>query len=251
MQVIAHRGACQEALENSWQAFQKAIELGADRIELDVQLSLDNQLVVIHDETLDRVCLQSGKIPHMTRSELSKVRLKNQEPLPFLDQVISDILPQVELNIEIKPAGTKIVDLTMEMLIKANMTKRAVVSSFHHETVLHLAKYYPTQRAAYLWCRSWVWPWQIQQHPQKVIPQLPTTIIHPDAKLVTPRFMKVARRRQWQVFPYISIGNEQDRERVWQKLYDLQVDGHCTNFPREMIAWLKEKDIAPKVASVN
>lgn len=58
--VWAHRGASGYAPENTLEAFQKAIEQNADGIELDVQMTTDGELVVIHDETIDRVCEGSG-----------------------------------------------------------------------------------------------------------------------------------------------------------------------------------------------
>ena len=71
--VWAHRGASGYAPENTLDAFQKAVEMGADGIELDVQMTKDGELVVIHDETIDRVSNGKGWVKDYTYEELKKV----------------------------------------------------------------------------------------------------------------------------------------------------------------------------------
>ena len=66
MLVIAHRGANKEAPENSWSAFEKAIEGGSDRIELDAQMTRDGIPVVIHDSSLQRVFGVAGQVQEVS-----------------------------------------------------------------------------------------------------------------------------------------------------------------------------------------
>ena len=68
--VFAHRGWSGKYPENTMLAFEKAIELGVDGIELDVHMSADRQLVIIHDETVDRTCNGKGFVKDMTVEEL-------------------------------------------------------------------------------------------------------------------------------------------------------------------------------------
>ena len=90
MKIVAHRGVCTEALENSWDAFHKAVEVGADRIELDVHLSADGHLVIVHDEDLERIAGMKVFVADLTRKELlDTVKLSNGEKLPFLDEVFA------------------------------------------------------------------------------------------------------------------------------------------------------------------
>ena len=67
--VWAHRGASGYAPENTLEAFQKAVEMGADGVELDVQLTKDGELVVIHDETVDRTSDGSGWVKNLHTRE--------------------------------------------------------------------------------------------------------------------------------------------------------------------------------------
>ncbi len=77
--IIAHRGAAAEASENSMPAFELAIQLGADALELDVQQSADGRVVIIHDPTLERTTDAEGAIAEMAWSDLRDIRLK---PIP-------------------------------------------------------------------------------------------------------------------------------------------------------------------------
>ncbi len=76
--VIAHRACWENVPENSLAAIQACIGLGADMIEIDVRKSADNELVVIHDETLDRTTNGSGHVGQFTRQQLQKFHLRNR-----------------------------------------------------------------------------------------------------------------------------------------------------------------------------
>ncbi len=99
MLKIGHRGAKGYATENTLASFQKALELEVDGIELDVHLSKDNQLVVIHDATIDRTTSEKGFVNHFTSSEL------NNLGIPTLEKVIDLINKKCFINIEIKDAN--------------------------------------------------------------------------------------------------------------------------------------------------
>src|SRR5688572_26145240 len=102
MLIIGHRGSPHEALENSWAAFERAVEVGCERIELDVQRTKDGHLAVVHDESLRRTAGIDREIIELDRAEIAKLKLNNGEPIPFIDEVIERLLPRIELNIEIK-----------------------------------------------------------------------------------------------------------------------------------------------------
>ena len=90
--VWGHRGASGYAPENTMAAFEKAVEMGADGIELDVQLTKDGELVVIHDETIDRVSDGSGWVKDYTYAKLIKrkyVIIRICQQLYFSDTLFS------------------------------------------------------------------------------------------------------------------------------------------------------------------
>jgi glycerophosphoryl diester phosphodiesterase len=102
-EVIAHRGGAHYAPENTLAAFRNAIALGADRLEFDVQMTKDGNLVVIHDETLDRTTNGSGPINGLTLAQVSALDAGQGEKIPTFEEVIKlaqvagiDIFPEAK-----------------------------------------------------------------------------------------------------------------------------------------------------------
>lgn len=137
MLKIAHRGASAYEPENTLSAFQKAIDLNVDMIELDVHKTKDNKIIVIHDSTLDRVTNGSGKINQLTMQDISKFNIRRQK-VPTLQDVLDLVNKKVKINIEIKCCG--IVDLLADV-IKSYVENKDwsythfLVSSFDHHEV--------------------------------------------------------------------------------------------------------------------
>src|SRR5699024_1574474 len=111
VKIIGHRGFASQYPENSLVGFTKAAELGVDGIELDLHLTKDGEVVVMHDETIDRMTNGSGAIAEMTLAELDQFRLKNgvalttsDERIPTLKDVFAALEPYPHLlvNLEIK-----------------------------------------------------------------------------------------------------------------------------------------------------
>lgn len=80
--VIAHRGDWRHAPENSLQAIANCIDMGVDVVELDIAMTKDKQLVLMHDKTLDRTTTGSGYVSDFTLNELNRMRLKNSQDIP-------------------------------------------------------------------------------------------------------------------------------------------------------------------------
>ena len=94
--VWAHRGASGYAPENTLEAFKKAEKMKADGVELDVQLTKDGELVVIHDETVDRVSGEKGFVKDYTLKELKRLNVSKHMPsydkktrIPTLDECLT------------------------------------------------------------------------------------------------------------------------------------------------------------------
>ena len=112
MKIYAHRGASAEFPENTTAAFQRAIDLRADGIELDVHLSSDGVPVVIHDETVDRTTNGTGAINGMTAERLGQLDAGRGFGVPTLAAVLDLIGTHLHFNIEIKSnrAGQAVID---------------------------------------------------------------------------------------------------------------------------------------------
>ena len=112
MKIYAHRGASAEFPENTMASFQRAIDLGAGGIELDVHLSSDGVPVVIHDETLDRTSDATGPVDGLTAAELASLDAGRGYGVPSLAEVLDLIGTSLHVNIEIKSnrAGQAVID---------------------------------------------------------------------------------------------------------------------------------------------
>lgn len=133
MLKIGHRGAKGHEPENTIVAFQKAIDLGCDGIELDVHLSLDKEIIVIHDETIDRTTNGTGFVDQMTLSELKKFRIDNNHEIPTLDEVCAILNHNMLINIELKSFETaeKVIEFIVKSILEKNYTyQNFIISSF-------------------------------------------------------------------------------------------------------------------------
>lgn len=102
--VSGHRGASAELPENTLAAFRRALEQGAEGIELDVALSADGVAVVLHDATVDRTTDGTGDVAALTLQELRVLDAGGGERVPTLDEVLALAAGRAEVNIELKAA---------------------------------------------------------------------------------------------------------------------------------------------------
>jgi glycerophosphoryl diester phosphodiesterase len=153
-QVTAHRGFSKKAPENTLYAFEKALESGADYIELDVQLTKDGQLVVFHDEKLDRVTDGKGKLTEHTYDELQQLSAgswfgKDGEfddaKIPLLSEVFDLIDHDIMLNIEIKNRGDAMLtaEKTVELIKEYDFEDSCYVTSFSYAAIKRVKKLDP------------------------------------------------------------------------------------------------------------
>jgi glycerophosphoryl diester phosphodiesterase len=138
--IVAHRGASTYAPENTLAAFRMAAEQGADSIELDAKLSADGQIVVIHDQTLERTTNGSGKVISQTLAELKawdagsffSDQFKG-EPIPTLEEVFEAVAGRLLINVELtnysSPADG-LVEKVCGLVKKLALEERVLFSSF-------------------------------------------------------------------------------------------------------------------------
>lgn len=106
MLTIGHRGAKGYAAENTLASFQKALELGVDMIELDVHRCASGEIVVIHDETIDRTTSGNGLVSELSLSQLKMVSIDVEHYIPTLPEVLDLINRKCVVNIELKGENT-------------------------------------------------------------------------------------------------------------------------------------------------
>ncbi|HLP28015.1 MAG TPA: glycerophosphodiester phosphodiesterase family protein [Candidatus Didemnitutus sp.] len=148
--VCAHRGASGIAPENTLASLRAAIDTGAMMVELDVQVTSDNALVVFHDEHLDRTTNGHGDIRECALQDVRSLDAGSWfdarfagEHIPLLDEALNVIKGRVYLNIEIKPltvneqAARNIHNIVLS-IINAGMTDHTVFASFDHHALLFI-----------------------------------------------------------------------------------------------------------------
>ncbi|RLG85779.1 MAG: hypothetical protein DRO39_04745 [Thermoprotei archaeon] len=125
--VIAHRGASRYEPENTLKAVLKAIELGADGVEIDIRFSAEGVPVVIHDSDLRRVAGISRSVSEMRLEELKRVRVFGREPIPTLEEVMDAVAGRVLLILDVKDPGH---EDSIAKILSSRGYENVVVASF-------------------------------------------------------------------------------------------------------------------------
>jgi glycerophosphoryl diester phosphodiesterase len=256
--VHGHRGARAIYPENTIPAFEYAIKIGADFLEMDVAVTKDNVLVISHDPHISaEIC--KGPHPGVAIHELTLAELKEydcgelknghfpkQQPvpgtrIPTLDEVLSlSRGNHVQFNIETKsfpdhPELTPPPDVFSRMLLdvirKHGLESRSIVQSFDFRTLRAMKRLAPDIRLAALWegaPRPFV----------EVAREGESGFISPLFKLVTPEQVKSAHEAHIQVVPWTA-----DTPADWQMLIDAGVDAIITDDPAALIEYLKRKGL--------
>jgi glycerophosphoryl diester phosphodiesterase len=229
---FAHRGASHEAPENTLAAFRLAREMGADGVELDVQVSKDGEVVVMHNFTVDTTTDGQGAVKGKTLAELKELdagswfddRFGNQR-IPTLQEVIVEVGHQLLLNIELKTKVFGSGDLVAEvvrLIEDHNLVHRVIVSSFNPLALRHVKKLNPNIPTGLLYY------FDLPTHLLRTLFLLLTNAdaLHPDKRLITQEYVDWARERGYRVNTWTV-----DEPAEMKRLIALGVDGIITNRP--------------------
>ena len=188
LDIFAHRGVSINYPENTMAAFQAAAKLPIAGVELDVHLTADKEVVVIHDETIDRTSNGSGYVKDFTLQQLRTFDFGSWFSREFGDEVIPTLGEVLELfagtnhriNIELKTdiiAYEGIEALVLKEVAAQQMTERVIISSFNHESLQTVSKIAPYIESAALFAEVLVdFPTYIALIPAKALHvSLPTS----------------------------------------------------------------------------
>ena len=256
--VHGHRGARAIKPENTIPAFEYAIGLGVDALELDMTVTKDDVLVVSHDLEMNRKICRGPEGPTAIRAlSLAQVKqwdcgaLKNPDfpkqqpvpgtPKPTLDEVFA-LAPQgnFDFNVETKidakhpemtPEPAPYAKLVVDAIRRHNLEKRVIVQSFDFRTLHEIKKLAPEIRLSALYAgfpKDFV---QLAKEGQ-------ATMASPVWQIVTKGKVKRAHQAGLQVVPWTA-----NTEFAWNKLIKAQVDAIITDDPAALIAYLKSKGL--------
>lgn len=143
-QIVAHRGSAAERPENALSSFIAAAASGAEQIELDVHMSSDGKLVVMHDAMLEQTSLGHGAISAHTLAELKQIRLRGMdETIPTLGEVLDAVGNRIHTRIEIKKGPADYIGLTeaiMGEVESRSLKDRVTVMCFQLASIQPFAK---------------------------------------------------------------------------------------------------------------
>ena len=159
MRILGHRGASSDAPENTISAFQLALTQGADGVELDARLCSSGEVVVFHDERLERLTDTAGRVADTPWSVLSRLEVRAGQSgapagrIPLLAEVLEALPRTAWINVELKSedwTGTEVADAAGMLLDSGRHEDHVVVSSFSGPCLLRLALGHPRLRRGLL-----------------------------------------------------------------------------------------------------
>lgn len=231
MKVIAHRGASGYAPENTMSAFNRAVEMNVHGIELDVQMSRDNEIVVIHDYKVDRTTNGIGKVRQHTLEELRgldsgtwfDVAFKD-EKIVTLEEVFQKMPSDMLINVEIKNQAKVKDDIASKLvglIEKYDRHDTVIISSFDHTVLKEVSDLKSGIRLGVLLYASLVEPWRYINRMEMDIHSIHCALEYTDAT-----FIEESQKRGFKVYVY-TVNDRADAE----YLMDAGVDGIITNYP--------------------
>lgn len=228
--IYGHRGASAYAPENTMAAFKKAVELGADGIELDIHLTKDGEIIIIHDEKVDRTTDCEGMVRSFTLEELQKLDAGSwfdekfkDEKIPTLKEVLELIKnTSLILNIEIK-VGYRLYPHIEEKLIallkEYNMLDRCIISSFDHYSLVKIKELDPNIKTGVLYMSSLYKPWNYA----KIIK---ADALHPHYLTVTKELIQGTFMNNLPINTYTV-----NDDKTLRNLAEAKITGIITNYP--------------------
>ena len=225
VKIIGHRGAPAEEPENTLRSFRRALELGVAAVELDVQLTQDGRLAVIHDETLDRTTNGRGRVKDFTLAELQRLDAGQGEPIPALEEVLELVRGRAHLAVEMKQPEAA--PALLQFFREHQAFEAATVISFWHPALKALKEAEPRLRTGALMVGC-------PADPAGLARAARADILVLNYRYVNPDLVDTAHRRKIEVIVW-NI----DEPEILQPYLDMNLDAICTNRPREIINYLK------------
>jgi glycerophosphoryl diester phosphodiesterase len=224
MMIMGHRGAAALEPENTLLSIELAMEIGVDAVEIDVRLSKDKEIVVIHDPTVDRTTNGTGPVSSHALKEIKKLDAGKGETIPTLDEVVDLIGNKVRLVIELKEEGTE--RKVVELIKRNNLYDNVYVISFWHSLVKAVKKMDSRIKTGVLLVGCPV--------DASIATRASANALVMKYTFVNRKFVQIAHKEGLKVF----IWNIDDQQLL--KAYaDMRVDGIGSNDPRVLVEYFK------------
>ncbi len=229
-QIWAHRGASGDAPENTLPAMEEALEEGADGVELDVQLTRDDEVVVIHDETLERTTDGAGWVADHSLEELRRLDASGGREgfagarIPLLREVLDLVAGAGRLvNIELKNNKLRyhgLEERVLQIVAEAGAKDQVILSSFNHYSLRRILGLRPSTELGALYSDPLFKPW-------KYVDKLGVGAIHPPMRWANRKVIDKSQERGLSVHVW-TVNAEKDI----RAMIDRGVDAIITDVPR-------------------
>ncbi|MBR0138582.1 MAG: glycerophosphodiester phosphodiesterase [Erysipelotrichaceae bacterium] len=234
--VFGHRGASGYLPENTLESFKMAAEMGADGIELDVQLTKDGKLIVLHDERIDRTSDHKGWAKDYTLEELKSFNFNNGFEgvyrIPTLEEVFDLIKPTgLIVNVELKNSiilYPQMEEKVLALVREKGMENQVIYSSFNHYSMVHMKQLDPDAYVGFLHSDNFI---DMADYGKKY----GATALHPGLNVAqVPEYTIKAHENGLEVNVYTI------NEEIHMKLAaQFKVDGIFTNYPDRALSLYK------------
>jgi glycerophosphoryl diester phosphodiesterase len=236
--ILAHRGASILAPENTAASFQLAIDMGVDGVEFDVQMTKDEELVIIHDEKVDRTTNGKGYIKDFTLQEMKALdagmsfseKYKGEKILT-LEEALEIVKECDMINIELKNGLIQYPDLEKKVISivrSYKLDKKVLLSSFNHYSIHKISKIAPDIMTGILYGEILYNPWDYARY-------VGSNAINPHYLCISGEIIKQSHKNGIKVHVY-TVNNEEDIT----KMINEGVDTIITDYPERAISLIKK-----------
>jgi glycerophosphoryl diester phosphodiesterase len=245
--IIAHRGCRAKYPENTLLSFQAALDAGATMIELDVRLSCDGKLVVMHDNTVDRTTDGHGQVNAHSLKELKQLDaggwfnpVFTGQHVPELEEVLELVNGSALIDIEIKPQAyhpchpaEAVEQRIVELVIRKKANEIVLISSFDKNILEQIASMENAPAIALI-SRN-----RAENSTLELCKRLNIFSWHPDLQILSQEQVLLMHAEDIRVFPF-NVDTPQD----FKRMFDMNVDGVICNDPLWAIDWLSHNKAA-------
>jgi glycerophosphoryl diester phosphodiesterase len=234
--VIAHRGASAYEPENTLRAFDLAIRQGAQMIELDLHVTCDNHVVVIHDPTLNHTTNLTGRVDHLTLAEVRGADAGKGERVPTLDETLDLTLGKVRLYLEIKDPRAALPAL--RIIRERRCQSQVMLASFDIELMRGLGEEVRDTELGLILGNATLHPmvrWR-EAFPWLALRRVNHQVLCMRVELCYGYLAARARANGKKLYVWTA-----DAEKQFARMLSIGVDGIVTNTPDRLVSYLKKQ----------
>ncbi|MDO8461746.1 MAG: glycerophosphodiester phosphodiesterase [Deltaproteobacteria bacterium] len=231
---MAHRGDTETAVENTLEAIDSALKLGADGVEVDVRLSADGVPFLYHDENFERLTGRGGRIEGRTAEEIKKIRLGGRYKIPTLEEACDLVKGRGLFNIELKCSLINSIQLSNSIgsIISKYDSEQFLISSFNPLPLFYFKKKFSSVRCGLLF-------WEGMSLPGRnawVRHCLRPSSLHLSLRLATKERVEAFKKEGYRIFVW-TVNEENDIERA----LSMDLTGIITDHPRKVLERIDRK----------